>query len=68
VGSMRGLLLEVPIIMGSTRDSSSEVFAIVKSDRVETLMDGDRETGATGDAVVGIVYVSVVMIDSDGGV
>ena len=33
--------------MGSTGDPSSEVSAIVKSDRVAMLMDGDWMTGVT---------------------
>ena len=31
--------------VGSTRDWSSEVSAMVKSDRAETLMDGELVTG-----------------------
>jgi len=48
--------------VGSRGDSLSEVSAIVKSDRVEMLMDGEcavRDPGA--------VSVSGVAVDSGGG-
>ena len=56
---------EASAIVGSTEDSSSEVSAIVKSDRVAILMDGDCEAGVAGDT--GMVSASGAMIDSGGG-
>ena len=49
-------------VVGSMGDSSSEVSAMVKSDKVAILMDGDWVTG-----VPEIVSVSGVMIASSGG-
>lgn len=46
VGSIRGPS-EVSPIVGE--DSSSEASAIVKSDRVATLLDGDWVADVTGD-------------------
>ena len=48
--------------VGSMGGSSSEISAVVKSERVAMLMDGDR---VAGDA--GIVPVSGATIDSNGG-
>ena len=47
------------VIVGSVRDSSSEVSAMVKSDKLATLIDGDRATGR-------IVLISGAVADSSG--
>ena len=52
----------VVMTVGSMGESSSEISAMVKSDRVETLMDGDW---GTGDA--GTVSISGAVTDSSGG-
>ena len=50
------------MIVRPTGDSSSEVSAMVKSDKVEMLMDGDWVTGDSG-----VVSVSGVVTDSSRG-
>ena len=49
------------MVVGSMGDSSSEVSAMVKSDREETLIDGDWVMGDAGTA-----SVSGAMMDSGG--
>ena len=48
------------MVVGSVRVSSSEVSAMVKSDKLAMLIDGDGGTG-------GIVSVSGAVTDSSGG-
>ena len=48
------------MMLGSVRDSSSEVSAMVKSDKLATLIDGDWVTG-------GIALVPGAMTGSSGG-
>ena len=50
------------MVVGSIGDSSSEPSATVKSDRVETLRDGDWVTGDVGE-----VSASEVVTGSSGG-
>jgi hypothetical protein len=59
---MEGSSSETSATVGSKGGSSSEASAIVKSDRVAMLMDGD---GVTGDP--GTVSGSGVVVDSGGG-
>ena len=60
--SMRSSLSEVSGMVVSMGGSSSEVSAIVKSDRVAMLIDGDRMRGDPG-----IVSVSGMTAGSSGG-
>ena len=64
VGSMRDSSSEIPAVVGSMEDSSSEVSAIVKSDRVAMLMEGEWMTGVAGD--VGIGSASLMVTGSGG--
>ena len=65
MGSTGDSLSEGPGNVGSMEVSSSEVSAIVKSDRVAMLMDGDWVAGVTGDA--GIVSAPGAVNDSGEG-
>ena len=56
---------EVSATVESTGDSSSDASAMVKSDRVAMLMDGDCVIGVMEGA--GIVSVSGAVTDSSGG-
>ena len=62
MGSMEGSSSETSGTVVSIGDPSSEVSAIVKSDRVAILMDGDWVTGGAG-----TVSVSGMVTDSGGG-